>query len=286
VSHYVKCVERAIGVRMEFKSFEKITKFSGIAMTITQKIHGSNAQIRIYEADGVIKCQASSRTRDIFVGDDNFGFARYVKDNEAEIIEKLGLGTHFGEWAGPGINSGEGLKEKTFVIFNHRRFPPERPLPPQMVVVPVIYHGPYDETHIKDVMNFLKTEGSVLSPGFMRPEGVVIEIGDKRYKKVFEAEETKWTEGSAGPKPPPIEGYDASHLLQPIRLEKLLSKDEKYLREYPESLRVIVADYTQDLIDEGQIVGTELEIRSIKKAAGGQLFAFIRQSVDKLLPPV
>lgn len=279
---------------MEFKSFEKISKFSGIAMTITQKIHGTNAQIRIYEeelpgsrsGEKIIKCQASSRTRDIFVGDDNFGFARYVKDNEAEIIEKLGLGTHFGEWAGPGINSGEGLSEKTFIIFNHYRFPPERPLPKQMMVVPVLYTGHYDYVSVVQTMDKLKEEGSRLSPGFMRPEGIVIEVAGKRYKKVFEVEETKWTEGSAGPKPPKIEGYDAGHLLQPVRLEKLLSRDEKYLREYPESLRNIVADYTQDLIDEGQIVGTELEIRSIKKAAGGQLFNFVRQSIDKLIPPV
>lgn len=197
---------------MEFKSFEKISKFTGIAMTITQKIHGTNAQIRIYEQDGVIKCQASSRTRDIFVGDDNYGFARFVKDNEAEIIEKLGLGTHFGEWAGPGINSGEGLTEKTFVLFNHYRFPPERPLPKQCVVVPVLYHGPYDERIVSEAMASLKIEGSRLAPGFMRPEGIVIEVSGKKYKKVFEAEETKWTEGSAGPKPPKIE-YDASHLL-------------------------------------------------------------------------
>jgi hypothetical protein len=282
---------------MEFKSFEKISKFTGIAMTITQKIHGTNAQIRIYDVtdnrtmnDAVLvgdrwfKVQASSRTRDIFVGDDNFGFARYVFDNKQEIVEKLGVGTHYGEWAGPGINSGEGLSEKKFVIFNHYRYPAERPLPPQMVVVPVLYHGPYDERIVAEAMMSLKIEGTRLSPGFMRPEGIVIEVAGKKYKKVFEAEETKWTEGSAGPKPPKIE-YDASHLLQPIRLEKLLSKDERYLKNYPESLRDIVNDYQQDLIDEGQITGTELEIRSIKKAAGGQFFNFVRKSVEKLLPP-
>lgn len=266
-------------------------------MTITQKIHGTNAQIRVYEVvdptglnDLVVfegknyKVQASSRTRDIFVGDDNFGFARYVFDNKQEIVEKLGVGTHYGEWAGPGINSGEGLSEKKFVIFNHYRYPAERPLPPQMVVVPVLYHGPYDERIVSEAMASLKIEGSRLAPGFMRPEGIVIEVSGKKYKKVFEAEETKWTEGSAGPKPPKIE-YDVSHLLQPIRLEKLLSKDERYLKNYPESLRDIVNDYQQDLIDEGQITGTELEIRSIKKAAGGQFFNFVRKSVEKLLPP-
>jgi hypothetical protein len=275
---------------MEFKSFDKISKYSPLKMTITQKIHGSNAQIVIYpkyedyEETKLIghDVYVGSRNRWISPGDDNFGFAAYVEANKAEIIEKLGPGTHFGEWAGPGINSGEGLAEKTFIIFNHKRFPASRPLPPQMRVVPVLYEGVYSEEAINNEFGFLRLHGSHLVPDFMRPEGIVIEINDKRYKKVFEPEETQWTQGSAGPKPPKIDGYDASHLLQPIRLEKLLSKDEKYLRLYPESLRDIVLDYTQDLIDEGQIVGTELEIRSIKKAAGGQLFNFVRQFIDSM----
>jgi len=298
---------------MEFKSFEKISKFSGIAMTITQKIHGSNAQILITEEgncevepdkmqsgpdcklqhkDGIevngirYVVKAGSRSRWLTTLDDNFGFARYVKDNEVEIIEKLGLGTHFGEWAGPGINSGEGLSEKKFVIFNHYRFPPERPLPPQMVVVPVIYHGPYDERIIAEAMTSLKIGGSLLSPGFMRPEGVVIEVVGKKYKKVFDAEETQWTRGSAGPKVPKPEGYDASHLLQPVRLEKLLSRDEKFLAEYPSSLASIVKGYVADLIEEGQITGSENEIKSVQKAASGQIFSFIREFIDTIDRPV
>ena len=297
---------------MEFKSFEKINKFTGIGMTITQKIHGTNAQVSIMEAPYFVpvseqevidvnsnltskyvwsdsklyEIAVGSRTRHIIPGDDNFGFARFVYSNKVAFVEKLGLGTHYGEWAGPGINSGEGLEEKTFVLFAHHRFPAERSLPPQCVVVPVLYHGPYYENMVEFAMNDLKTNGSKLSPGFMRPEGVVVEIQGKKFKKVFEAEETKWTQGSAGPKPPKLENeYDASHLLQPIRLEKLLSKDERYLKNYPESLRDIVFAYQQDLIDEGQIVGTEMEIRSIKKAAGGQFFDFVRKSMEKLQPP-
>lgn len=275
---------------MEFKEFEKIVKFTGLTMCITQKIHGTNAQIRIYEeelpgsreGEKIIKLQASSRSRDIFVGDDNYGFARWCDTNKAELIEKLGLGTHFGEWAGPGINSGEGLTEKTFCVFNHYRFPQERPLPPNTVTVPVLYQGPYDEQVIRDILLDLKTGGSKLAPGFMRPEGIVIEVMGKRYKKVFDAEETKWTQGSAGPKVEKIPGYDCSHLLQPIRLEKLLSRDERYLRNYPESLRDIAADYAKDLMDEGQIVGTENEIRAIKKSMGAQLFPFIKSEVNRL----
>jgi hypothetical protein len=287
------------GISMEFKSFEKIEKLNKIEMTITQKIHGSNAQILIVEKENVwawgtfpdevftevnskfYLVRAGSRNRWVFVGDDNYGFAAFVEANKKELIEKLGVGKHFGEWTGPGINSGEGLTEKTFVLFDWWKFPPERLLPPQCKVVPVLYRGHFDIKKIDEVMEDLKTNGSKLVSGFMRPEGIVIQTMGNRLKKVFDAEETKWTEGFAGPKPPKVEGYDASHLLQPIRLEKLLSKDEKYLREYPESLRHIVTDYTQDLIDEGQIAGTELEIRSVRKAAAGQIFNFIRRSIDK-----
>jgi hypothetical protein len=279
---------------MEFKAFEKIEKFKGITMTITQKIHGTNAQIRIFEItdesqvggkvptviDGkAYYIQASSRTRDIFPWDDNYGFARFVDENKQELIEKLGPGTHYGEWAGPGINSGEGLKEKTFVIFNHYRFPAERPLPKQCVVVPVLYEGHYDYAKIIEVADQLKENGSKLVPGFIHVEGIVIEVAGKRHKKVFTPEETQWTRGHKGPKPEKIPGYDASHLLQPIRLEKLLSKDERYMKHYPQSLSDICRDYVQDLIDEGQIAGTEDEIRSIKKSIGGQVFPFIREFI-------
>lgn len=293
---------------MEFKAFEKISKFTGINMTITQKIHGTNAQIIIVpvndfspkdqsEVDAVnadimspfvwvegklYQLEIGSRTRFIVPGDDNYGFARFVRENKVEIVAKLGPGTHFGEWAGPGINSGEGLKEKMFVLFNHYRFPPERPLPKNCTVVPILYTGPYSDQAVRDVLLDLKTNGSKLSPGFMRPEGVVIEVAGKRYKKVFEPEETKWTQGSAGPKVEKIPGIDCSHLLQPIRLEKLLSRDERYLRNYPESLRDIAADYAQDLIDEGQITGTENEIRAMKKTLGGQLFPFLRAEINRI----
>lgn len=265
---------------MEFKAFEKISRFTGIMMTITQKIHGTNAQIRIYEQDNEIKVQASSRTRDIYPHDDNYGFARFVEENKQELIEKLGLGTHFGEWAGPGINSGEGLKEKTFVLFNHERFPAERPLPKQCMVVPVLYKGHYDYIKVIEIADKLKEGGSVLSPGFAHPEGIVIEVAGKRYKKVFSPEETQWTRGHSGPKPEKIPGYDASHLLQPIRLEKLLSRDERYLKHYPQSLSDICRDYVQDLIDEGQITGSDDEIRSIKKSIGGQMFPFIKDFIS------
>lgn len=285
---------------MEFKSFPEIKKLGSTEFSITQKIHGSNAQVMIVPLDDDVACfriankdgavirvngqyydyRIGSRTRWIVPGDDNYGFAQFVYANIEEFVNKLGPGQHFGEWAGPGINSGEGLKEKTFVLFDYWRYNPEN-LPPQTVLVPVLYKGDFDLAQLKNVMENLKTNGSKLAPGFMRPEGVVVQIKGVRYKAVFDAEETQWTK-SGGVKAPKVAGPDYSHLMQPIRLEKLLSKDERYLTNYPTSLKDIAFAYLDDLIKEGQITGTEHEINGIKKQACGQVFSFVKESLKNI----
>lgn len=286
---------------MEFKAFPKIESLRKIEMTITQKIHGTNAQIFITERqsnliwlNGVEQVDPSvveiegkyydlrcgSRSRWIYPGDDNYGFAAFVHQHKEEFIRKLGPGQHFGEWAGPGINSGEGLSEKTLVLFDWWKFPPERELPIQTTVVPVLYRGPLDLAMIEQVMNDLKTNGSKLMPGFMRPEGVVVDVLGHRLKKVFQAEETQWTKPS-GQKAPKVEGPDVSYLFQPIRLEKLLSRDERYLKEYPKSLPQICGDYVADLIAEGQIIGDEDQQKATRKAMGGQLFGFVKSFINE-----
>lgn len=91
----------------EFKSFQKIQNISKLTMSITQKIHGSNAQVYIYkDNNGNMQLLTGSRSRWITPEDDNYGFAKFVYENKEEFIEKLGEGRHFGEWASPGINSG------------------------------------------------------------------------------------------------------------------------------------------------------------------------------------
>lgn len=259
----------------DFKSFGKIENIGRLWMSITQKIHGTNAQIYIYPTENGLELKAGSRTRWLTAEDDNFGFANYVYSKKDEIINILGEGRHFGEWAGPGINSGEGLKEKIFCLFNWKRWA-RKPLPAQMITVPVLYTGAYDHLKIQEIMEDLKNNGSKLSQGFMKPEGIVVQIGDNLYKKVFEQEDSPWQE----PKERKIyEKKDVSHLLQPIRLEKLLSRDEKYLRNYPASLRDICSDYFQDLKDEGYISGDEDEVNAIKKSLGSQLFSFVKEKI-------
>ncbi len=288
---------------MEFKPFPDIKKLSNVQMNITQKIHGTNAQILIVEfpdniedaerwmvtADAIevdgkyYHVKTGSRTRWITPLDDNYGFAAFVEKNKVEFVRKLGVGQHHGEWAGPGINSGEGLKERTFVLFAFWNFPPEKSLPPQTAVVPVLYSGSFDGTKIDETMEELKTTGSKLVPGFMRTEGIVVGAMGTRFKKVFSAEETAWKKPSGIKNTTPKVKVDLSYLLQPIRMEKLLSRDEAYLRDYPKSLPRICKAYVEDLEKEDQIKGETEAVTGIKKNLGSQLFPFAIAMVEKQL---
>jgi hypothetical protein len=278
---------------MEFKSFPDVKQLGKAAITITQKLHGTNAQILVYEvyekpeigddpnAPAAYDVMAGSRNRWLTVDDDNFGFAKFVQENKAEIIEKLGPGTWYGEWAGPGINSGEGLKEKVFALFDVLRVD-GRPLPVRVVTVPLLYEGSFTTEAIDAAFQDLKTNGSRLVPGYMSPEGVVVHLlgTSHRFKKVFKPEETAWTKPKGVRKPPGPKGPDVSHLLQPIRLEKLLSREEHFLVRYPESLPAICKAYAEDLVKEGQIKGTDDEIKALKKALGGQVFVFVKSLLE------
>lgn len=270
-------------MNLEFKAFDKIEQLKKVSMHITQKIHGTNAQVFIYtKEDGTLDLICGSRTRWIYPDNDNYGFANFVNTNK-EAFLKLGPGHHFGEWCGPGINSGEGLTEKYFILFDFWKLPPERELPPQCKTVPVLYQGAFDLNAIDLTMTELQTTGSKLVPGFMRPEGVVVMTMGQRFKKTFKQEETAWKKACPikAEKESQYENTDVSHLLQPIRMEKLLSKDEAYIREYPKSLPKICSDYFQDLLSEGQIEGDEYQIKAIRKNLGSQLFSFAKEMVDK-----
>lgn len=264
----------------DFKSFGKIQNINKLYMSITQKLHGSNAQIYIYrDENNELQLKVGSRNRWVTPEDDNFGFAKFVYENKEEFISKLGEGRHFGEWCGPGINSGEGLKEKQLFLFNWRRWQ-DAELPNRVSTVPLIHSGGLTQWIIDDVMSDLKTHGSKLVKGFMKPEGIVIEIGDQLYKKTFDCEVVPWKQVQK--KEPKVHsGIDVSHLLQPLRLEKLLSKDSQYLEQYPDSLKTICSDYVKDLEEEDQIAGSDEEKELIKKSLGKSIFPFIKQGVQR-----
>lgn len=160
---------------MEFQAFKKIPRLLSMPMVITEKIDGTNAQIHIPEPgeDGYDTgaIYAASRSRYVTPGADNFGFAQWVERNRDSLL-RLGPGRHYGEWWGSGIQRGYGLAEKRFSLFNTGRWSGVRP--ECCSVVPVLYYGQFSSDAIEEVKAKLLITGSVASPGFMRPEGIVV----------------------------------------------------------------------------------------------------------------
>jgi len=155
---------------MEFEEFPKIPRLRRDCV-ITEKIDGTNAQIHITEDDQIL---VGSRSRYITPEDDNYGFAKWVKANEAEI-RKLGYGRHYGEWWGSGCQRGYGLQkgEKRFSLFNVGRWRNEE-LPSCVSLVPVLYEGPFSSDIVEKVLEDLRLNGSKAAPGFMNPEGIIV----------------------------------------------------------------------------------------------------------------
>lgn len=238
----------------EFRPFSTIERWGkgGHPMRITQKIHGSNAQILVMHDGSVF---AGSRTRWLSRGSDNYGFYAWVSENANEIAAKLGRGRHYGEWAGPGINNGEGLAERTFVYFNAYH---KGELPARVVRVPELYLGPLDQTQVEAAMARLKSEGSLLVPGWMRPEGIVIECLGVRRKYTFANEDVPWQGGSSTQPKERAPQPDFSEFLQPLRLEKLLSRDEQYRLQFPQSLPKLADDYIADLRTDHSVVESDV----------------------------
>lgn len=153
---------------MEFVGFPKIARLSR-DIIITEKLDGTNAQILI-EPNGTIF--AASRTRYVTPESDNYGFAGWVQRN-AEDLLNLGIGRHFGEWYGNGINRNYGLKEKRFALFNTLRWA-DKAIPTCCELAPVLYTGPFDTKVIDIALHNLAQFGSVAVPGYMKPEGIII----------------------------------------------------------------------------------------------------------------
>ena len=175
---------------LEFEAFPKMARLSRNCV-ITEKLDGTNAQI-IIGPNGEI--QAGSRTRLIYASPktaDNYGFAGWVERNKDELL-KLGEGRHFGEWYGNGIQSGYGLSEKRFALFNVGRWANNPDLPSCCEVVPILYQGVFSDQAVNDALELLRTKGSVAAPGFMHPEGVVIwhEAARILFKKTIHGDES------------------------------------------------------------------------------------------------
>ncbi len=156
---------------MEFVGFPKIGRLSKDCI-ITEKIDGTNAQICIGENGEFL---IGSRTIWITPENDNHGFAKWCIEHKEELL-KLGIGRHFGEWWGSGVNRGYGLTkgEKRFSLFNVSKWYDDSIRPSCCDVVPILYQGIFDTNKIQEILDNLKIFGSRVSPGYMNPEGIII----------------------------------------------------------------------------------------------------------------
>ena len=183
-----------------FQGMPKITRLSRPCI-ITEKIDGTNAQVLVTEGGQVF---AGSKKRWIMPEKDNFGFAAWVQEH-ADELRQLGLGRHFGEWWGQGIQRGYGLQEKRFSLFNVSRWQSPRLMidgscslgdlgikrrlaPACCHVVPVLWT--LAKLSLEDVgfaLAGLVRNGSCAAPGFMDPEGIVIyhTQGNVLFKKTL-----------------------------------------------------------------------------------------------------
>lgn len=186
----------------EFTPFPKMARLSR-EVVITEKLDGTNASIFItpgYRGAETIHAwfdeatatdmvmYAGSRTRWITPGNDNYGFAAWVAEN-AETLQQLGEGHHFGEWWGAGIQRRYGKTDKTFSLFNVGRWGVDRPA--CCDVVPTLYIGVFTTGAVEEALAQLETQGSAAAPGFMDPEGVVVYHTAARvgFKKTIKKDE-------------------------------------------------------------------------------------------------
>lgn len=158
---------------IEFIEFPKMPRLSR-EIIVTEKIDGTNAQIYIGENGEFL---TGSRSRWITPNvdgsqTDNAGFSGWANDHKDELME-LGPGRHFGEWWGAGIQRRYGLVEKRFSLFNVDRWG-DGGLPECCHLVPVLYRGPFDTQAVDKCLADLAEFGSVASPHFMQPEGLVV----------------------------------------------------------------------------------------------------------------
>lgn len=168
---------------MEFQSFPSIPRLSRDCV-VSEKIDGTNAQIAFDDNSQLIGI--GSRNKWITPESDNYGFAKWVMAN-LEELRKLGPGTHYGEWWGNGIQRGYGQTKKRFSLFNAGRWTEEN-TPECVSVVPILYKGLFDTTAIDEVLEILRTNGSMAAPGFMNPEGIVVfhEASRTLFKKTLD----------------------------------------------------------------------------------------------------
>ncbi len=160
----------------EFQAWPKIPRWQNESYVITEKIDGTNGCIIVTEW-GDIFAQSRSKILDESKAGDNFGFCKWVIGNKDDLLS-LGVGYHFGEWWGQGIQRNYGLTERRFSMFNvwHES------IPECVSKVPVI------EKTLERAIGRLTVMGSIAAPGFDKPEGLVMSATQNRgvrYKYIM-----------------------------------------------------------------------------------------------------
>jgi hypothetical protein len=155
----------------EHRPYPKVYRLLDQKIEVTEKIDGTNGVIYISEDLSVV--MAGSRNRWVTIGDDNAGFAAWVKENE-EDLKILGPGFHYGEWWGKGIQRGYDMDKKVFSLFNPNRYSNK---PACCDVVPILFSGTllewllkvrpeamhdYSEAAQKYDVLYNKTEGAMI----------------------------------------------------------------------------------------------------------------------------
>lgn len=219
-----------------YPAFAKVPRLDK-PVVLTEKIDGTNGLIFIEAVapqDGASRLSAlarfpvdnedyyihaGSRNRWITPNADNAGFAAWVKRNAAELV-KLGVGHHYGEWWGSGIQRGYGLTngEKRFSLFNVHRWGDINVRPACCEVVPILSRGTGSQLNslVTEALLDLSAFGSQAAPGFERPEGVVVfhEGSGNLYKVTLDGD----TKASVGVVPM---AREPANMLKPPGLEAL-----------------------------------------------------------------
>lgn len=163
---------------LEFEGFPSIARLRRDAVYM-EKVDGTNACVVFEQLEGsefyAMACQ--SRRRIITSSDDNFGFAAWSTKYESELWSLLGPGRHYGEWMGSGIQRGYGLPkgERRFLLFNTTRWKDvDFSTVEGLGVVPELWRGEFSTENTDRIKSELLETGSLVNPGYMNPEGVVV----------------------------------------------------------------------------------------------------------------
>ena len=179
---------------VEFQAWPKIPRLHRDVI-ITEKLDGTNACVVVSDDPSCPEVFAQSRKRLITPADDNFGFARWVREHNDELLT-LGPGHHFGEWYGLGIQRNYGLDEKRFALFNTLRWNWKNNPPPECCgIVPIIFpevNGADLNVTVEHAVRYLRVKGSLAVPGFAPAEGIVIyhTAARQAFKVLLEGDST------------------------------------------------------------------------------------------------